>query len=850
MRQYPQPLHPLLRLTRGAFLPLLVLAFVSFSPASLAQEARVSDDDWRPDAWTPSREEIESYADVEVEPFARVRYEEGGVYVQRRDGYDEAVGFNAPVYVGDRIRTGSDQRVELQLPDGTLLRLDRGSELEIYQLAESRVDRAPVLLGLSYGTLQADIPNPDGGDGFRVDTPSASVYPLEATSLRIDVGRGDEVIVSLERGGAEVAGADGTRFIAGGERIRVLPGRAPSRPYRYNVLTGDSFDRWVGQRDDVYRLRAAPGPEYDDLPHEVRPYYPELSRHGRWVWSDEWGTWVWAPEVADDWRPYVRGRWSPGPYGPVWVGVEPWSWSVYRYGRWGWYAGVGWTWIPGRVFAPAHVTWYYGPSYVGWCPLGWWNRPVRVGFSIVWGDPWFDYHPWVFVPYGHFWHNHVPAVHVPRGSIVPGDLRRGVIARRSIVPPGRSAVVAGRGAATRSRGNVVGRGQGLSPAVYEEAKQLARRRGSVVRPVSELAGEKTGQAGAARTRSFRDQEAAELGARRSRGAAVGRGDAAPAGRSRGAVTRGSSGRPDLPARGSGASRSRGSAGPSRGATAPATRSRGSDAPASRSRGNVSRGSSSRDIEPGSDRSVIRFRRPDQGSPARRGEDAGAVRRSAPAAGAPPRQREAGPDRATPPASSRTRSFPRSGATAAPRGDDRNDRRPAARGRSERGDDHLRQFFGALSERGSSNTRGRSAGARTRTDSRGDEARPTRPPTRRPTTVAPRPGSTSRRPTNATPRSGPTRRAPEASRSRGSSSRRPSAAPGSRPAPRKPSVSPRSRSGSGRSGATVGRSSGSGSSRGSSAGRTRGGSGSSGARSRGSSGSSGRSRSSGGKSRGG
>ena len=37
----------------------------------------------------------------------------------------------------------------------------------------------------------------------------------------------------------------------------------------------------------------------------------------------------------------------------------------------------GWYWIPGRTWGPAWVSWAVGGGYVGWCPLGWRDRPVR-----------------------------------------------------------------------------------------------------------------------------------------------------------------------------------------------------------------------------------------------------------------------------------------------------------------------------------------------------------------------------------------------------------------------------------------------------------------------------------------
>ena len=59
-----------------------------------------------------------------------------------------------------------------------------------------------------------------------------------------------------------------------------------------------------------------------------------------------------------------------------WVSAEPWGWTPYHYGRWGWSVGLGWYWIPGNTFAPAYVSWYSYGDYVGWCPLNYYNSPI------------------------------------------------------------------------------------------------------------------------------------------------------------------------------------------------------------------------------------------------------------------------------------------------------------------------------------------------------------------------------------------------------------------------------------------------------------------------------------------
>ena len=86
---------------------------------------------------------------------------------------------------------------------------------------------------------------------------------------------------------------------------------------------------------------------------------------------------AWVPySVGVSWAPYSVGRWCYRPfYGWTWVSYEPWGWLPYHYGRWYRSSIYGWCWLPGPSFAfnfwsPALVTFYSGPGWISWCPLG------------------------------------------------------------------------------------------------------------------------------------------------------------------------------------------------------------------------------------------------------------------------------------------------------------------------------------------------------------------------------------------------------------------------------------------------------------------------------------------------
>jgi uncharacterized protein DUF6600 len=96
-------------------------------------------------------------------------------------------------------------------------------------------------------------------------------------------------------------------------------------------------------------------------------YENALAPYGQWADDPTYGQ-VWRPEVAYGWRPYVDGYWAWTPYGWTWVSSEPWAWTLH-YGRWGFVPALGWVWVPGSVWGPAWVDWFWGDGFVGWAPL-------------------------------------------------------------------------------------------------------------------------------------------------------------------------------------------------------------------------------------------------------------------------------------------------------------------------------------------------------------------------------------------------------------------------------------------------------------------------------------------------
>ncbi len=147
-------------------------------------------------------------------------------------------------------------------------------------------------------------------------------------------------------------------------------------------------------------------------------FFNALAPYGNWISTPDYG-YVWSPaDVGPDWEPYTNGHWVWTDYGWTWVSYEPWGWAPFHYGRWIYTDYYGWVWIPGTRWAPAWVTWYTGPEYIGWAPL-----PPDQGFSLEVGFSFSNYHYYapreaVFVPSGLFLSTRIRDVVVPRSRNV------------------------------------------------------------------------------------------------------------------------------------------------------------------------------------------------------------------------------------------------------------------------------------------------------------------------------------------------------------------------------------------------------------------------------------------------
>ncbi len=362
--------------------------------------------------------------------YGRVRYLENTVTIVRgADGLTEDSTLNAPIFPGDTVATARDGKAELQLADSSIIRMNYATELKFQALTDLTNEyELSTILKLYNGNIYIQAENMDDKEkNFQVDTPFASIYLLTDGLYRINVNSEQQVEVFCHRGVAEVVGEYDSVLLRSGKMTFVTHKSSPADPRGFNSFYSDNFDRWSDEREEVYYQTSRVDEYYEDIPYEVRHYYTELSYYGNWVHVPVYG-YVWYPyHIYAGWRPYYNGYWSYGRYGYFWVSYEPWGWAPYHYGRWSWAPGYGWIWIPGRRFCGAWVSWYYGPSYIGWCALDYWNYPAYINVNLHYGL--YDYNCWNFVYYRDVSIRNVRHA-VLRQNVVERELSEGAVLRR------------------------------------------------------------------------------------------------------------------------------------------------------------------------------------------------------------------------------------------------------------------------------------------------------------------------------------------------------------------------------------------------------------------------------------
>ena len=293
---------------------------------------------------------------------------------------------NRPITSGDRLVVGADGRAELQVGTASV-HLDRSTAFEFIEL-----DDDVMQMSLTEGVATVRVRTLGDRENIQVETPNATVHFRHPGDYTVQVDPAtDRTIVRTRNGEAEVTGADKSFRVRADEEgvftgLDGLTANIGSLPPR------TAFESWANDRDR--RGDTSESARY--VSREVVGY-EDLDEEGDWIDEPEYGH-VWRPRyVVHDWAPYRYGRWGwVAPWGWTWIDDARWGFAPFHYGRWA-FVRHRWCWVPG----PRHIRPYYAPALVGW--VG--GPSVNVSLSFGSGVGWYPLAPReVYRP----WYRHTP----------------------------------------------------------------------------------------------------------------------------------------------------------------------------------------------------------------------------------------------------------------------------------------------------------------------------------------------------------------------------------------------------------------------------------------------------------
>jgi hypothetical protein len=269
---------------------------------------------------------------------------------------------NAPLPESARVRTGPASRLEVELDEGSALRLAANTLAELSDYARlstgQRITLVSVERGVAYLTGQ-----PEGRDALALAVPGAQVTFTRQARVRIEVSEQWSQIAIL-RGSVRFSSPAADLELREGQTTRVEPENSARFFFFKEVLPGD-LDSWVDASEEARSLSTSAA-------HAVQRYgLADLDGAGEWILTQDLGA-VWRPKVEEDWLPYRNGkwRWYDG-LGYTWISSDSWGWLPYHYGRWTRLERLGWVWVASKngVFKPGEVYWVRTTRILGWGPL-------------------------------------------------------------------------------------------------------------------------------------------------------------------------------------------------------------------------------------------------------------------------------------------------------------------------------------------------------------------------------------------------------------------------------------------------------------------------------------------------
>jgi hypothetical protein len=287
---------------------------------------------------------------------------EGKVQVERNaaEGYQKAF-LNMPMAQGYQVRTGDDGRAEIELEDGSAVRLTPNSLVSFPQLSLRNDGGKVSSVKLEQGTAYVDF-RASKKDEMNLLFGPETAKLAGAAHLRVQLGDVDATL-AVFKGNVTADGPSGEVAVSAKHSADFDLAKNDKYKLAKNIEP-DPYDSWDKEQAS-YQDRYIASNNYSSY----SPYAygaSDLNYYGNFFSLPGYGT-VWQPYFAGaGWDPFMNGTWLfyPGS-GYNWVSSYPWGWTPYHYGSWLFAPSYGWVWEPGGVFT-------------GWNPgFNYFNAPAR-----------------------------------------------------------------------------------------------------------------------------------------------------------------------------------------------------------------------------------------------------------------------------------------------------------------------------------------------------------------------------------------------------------------------------------------------------------------------------------------
>lgn len=237
----------------------------------------------------------------DIQPYAaRVDRVDGSVGIARVQDQDKEEDWaeatlNTPVTVGDRIYARDGSRASIALTGRNFVRLEPGTSVDVLSLEDHRTQ-----LALRSGVALFDVGALESDDFYEVATPCGAVDFTQPGLYQIGMD-GENAIVSVLSGLAQVVGQDGSGYITKGQ-VLTLAGTAAAEAVAAKlapdlagqIVDGYYRDRYPSTYDGRYHDYDAylSDPDYYD-PYQSSASYQYLSADIPGINDlDTYGDWV------------------------------------------------------------------------------------------------------------------------------------------------------------------------------------------------------------------------------------------------------------------------------------------------------------------------------------------------------------------------------------------------------------------------------------------------------------------------------------------------------------------------------------------------------------------------------